>query len=301
MTGSRFFDSGNADYFHIAVSRQCASQCGCHFAEFHLASLPNPFSSDVTLTARMSEHRTVLRSTSTISIITFISRVFGFIRDSRIAFLLGTGDFADAYTIAYRIPNLIRRLVGEGAVSSAFIPVFSEYLAEGKRAKAWEFANTILSAALVLLTLITILGILFSPWIVPLFAHGFNSTPGKYELTIVLNRIMFAYIGLIGISALAMGVLQSFNRFAASALAPVLLNLSVIGFSFLSGFFSSPAVAMAVGVVVGGVLQVAIQLPGLIQSGWHFRWIWIWPIRACGEWESCWCLVCLRSALCTSM
>ena len=222
----------------------------------------------------MSEHRTVLRSTSTISIITFVSRILGYIREARIAALLGTGDFSDAYTIAYRIPNLLRRLVGEGAVSSAFIPVFSEYITKGKRKEAWEFANTLLSAALVFLTVITILGILLSPWIVPIFAYGFKVTPGKLELTTVLNRIMFAYIGLVGISALAMGVLQTFNRFAASALAPVLLNLSVIAFSFLSGFFSSPAVAMAVGVIVGGVLQVAIQLPGLIRSGWRFRWIW---------------------------
>jgi putative peptidoglycan lipid II flippase len=222
----------------------------------------------------MSEHRTVLRSTSTISTITFISRLFGYIRDSRIAFLLGTGDIADAYTIAYRIPNLIRRIVGEGAVSSAFIPVFSEYLTAGKRKEAWEFANAILAAAMVFLTVLTVLGILLSPWIVPVFAYGFKVTPGKLEITTVLNRIMFAYIGLISISALATGVLQSFNRFAAPAFAPVLLNLSVIAFSFFSGFFSSPAIAMAVGVVVGGVLQVSIQLPGLIQSGWRFHWIW---------------------------
>lgn len=222
----------------------------------------------------MSEHRTVLRSTSTISALTFLSRIFGYIRDSRIAFLLGTGDFADAYTIAYRIPNLMRRLVGEGAMSSAFIPVFSEYLVGDKKKEAWEFANTLLTAATVALTILTIFGILLSPWIAPLFAYGFKVTPGKIEATVVLNRIMFAYISLISLSAIAMGVLNSLNRFAASAFAPVLLNLSVIGFSFLSGFFSSPAIAMAVGVVVGGVLQVAIQIPALIRSGWRFRWIW---------------------------
>ena len=209
----------------------------------------------------MSEHRTVLRSTSTISTITFISRFFGYIRDSRIAFLLGTGDMADAYSIAYRIPNLIRRIVGEGAVSAAFIPVFSEYLTAGKRKEAWEFANIILAATMVFLTVLTIAGILLSPYLVPVFAYGFKVTPGKFELTTVLNRIMFAYIALISISALASGVLQSFNRFAAPAFAPVLVNLSIIAFSLLSGFFSNPAVAMAVGVVVGGVLQVAIQLP----------------------------------------
>ena len=108
----------------------------------------------------MSEHRTVLRSTSTISTITFVSRFFGYIRDSRIAFLLGTGDMADAYTIAYRIPNLMRRIVGEGAVASAFIPVFSEYLTAGKRKEAWEFANIMLAAAMVFLTVMTVLGIL---------------------------------------------------------------------------------------------------------------------------------------------
>jgi len=222
----------------------------------------------------MSEHRTVLRSTSTISTIAFISRIFGYIRDSRIAFLLGTGDMADAYSIAYRIPNLIRRIVGEGAVSAAFIPVFSEYLTAGKRKEAWEFVNTMLSAATVFLIVVTVLGILLSPWIVPVFAYGMKAAPGKFELTAVLNRIMFAYIALIGISALATGILQSFNRFAAPAFAPVVLNLSVIGFSFLSGFFSSPAIAMAVGVVVGGVVQVAIQIPDLIRSGWRFRFIW---------------------------
>jgi putative peptidoglycan lipid II flippase len=222
----------------------------------------------------MSEHRTVLRSTSTISTITFVSRIFGYVRDSRIAFLLGTGDLADAYTIAYRIPNVIRRIVGEGAVGAAFIPVFSEYLSEGKRKEAWEFANLMLAAAMVFLTAITILGIVLSPWLAPVFAYGFQMTPGKLEITTVLNRIMFAYIALISISALASGVLQSFNRFTAPALAPVLVNLSIIAFSFLSGFFSNPAIAMAVGVMVGGVLQLAIQIPGLIGCGWRFHWIW---------------------------
>jgi putative peptidoglycan lipid II flippase len=222
----------------------------------------------------MSEHRTVLRSTSTISTIAFISRIFGYIRDSRIAFLLGTGDVSDAFTFAYRVPNLIRRIVGEGAVSSAFIPVFSEYFRGGKRKEAWEFANIMLSAAMVFLVVLTVVGILLSPWIVPVVAYWFKVTPGKFEMTTILNRILVVYIALIGISALATAVLQSFNQFAAPALAPVVLNLTIIGFSFLSGFFSSPAIAMAVGVVVGGVLQVAIQLPGVIRNGWRFHWIW---------------------------
>src|SRR5437016_11943149 len=127
----------------------------------------------------MSEHRHLLRSASVISVATILSRVFGYIRDSRVAFLLGAGTANDAYTVAYLIPNLLRRLVGEGAVSAAFIPVFSRYLAEDREKDAWEFANTMLTLIMVFLTAVTVIGILFSPLIVRLFAAGFGDTPGK--------------------------------------------------------------------------------------------------------------------------
>src|SRR5437867_12296011 len=113
----------------------------------------------------MSEHRHLLKSASLISAFTILSRIFGYIRDSRIAYLLGAGTAADAFTTAYRIPNLLRRLVGEGAVSAAFIPVFSRYIAENKEDDAWEFANTMLTAITAFLTAITIAGILLSPLI----------------------------------------------------------------------------------------------------------------------------------------
>src|SRR5438874_7102776 len=122
----------------------------------------------------MSEHRNLIKSASLISILTIISRVFGYIRDSRIAFLLGAGTAADAYTTAYRIPNLLRRLVGEGAVSAAFIPVFAGYIAQHKKEDAWEFADTMLTLITVFLTAFTIIGIILSPWIVRLFASGFG-------------------------------------------------------------------------------------------------------------------------------
>src|SRR5215471_18311253 len=131
----------------------------------------------------MREHRQLLKSASLISALTIVSRVFGYIRDSRIAFLLGASTAADAYTTAYRIPNLLRRLVGEGAVSAAFIPVFSRYVAEKRNKDAWEFANTMLTLITLLLTAVTIIGIIFSPLIVRLFASGFGDTPGKLELT----------------------------------------------------------------------------------------------------------------------
>src|SRR5262249_42033450 len=131
----------------------------------------------------MHEHRQLLKSASLISTLTIVSRIFGYIRDSRIAFLLGAGTAADAYTTAYRIPNLLRRLVGEGAVSAAFIPVFTQYIAHKKEEDAWEFANTMLTLIMIFLTAITILGILLSPLIVRLFASGFGDTPGKLDLT----------------------------------------------------------------------------------------------------------------------
>src|SRR3954468_11599395 len=121
----------------------------------------------------MSEHRHLLKSASLISALTILSRIFGYIRDSRIAFLLGASTAADAYTTAYRIPNLLRRLVGEGAVSAAFIPVFSRYLAEDRKEEAWEFANTMLTVLTIALTAVTILGIFLSPLIVRIFASGF--------------------------------------------------------------------------------------------------------------------------------
>ena len=222
----------------------------------------------------MSEHRHLLKSASIITALTILSRIFGYVRDSRVAYLLGTGPAADAFTIAYRIPNLLRRLVGEGAVSAAFIPAFSRYLAEDRREEAWEFANALLTIVTALLAVATVLGIVFSNWIVPLLAWGFRVAPAKLALTTLLNRIIFPYIFLICISAFSMGVLNSFHRFAAPAFAPVMLNLSVIGFSFFARSFAEPSMALAIGVVVGGILQVAVQLPSLRKSGFRFRPLW---------------------------
>lgn len=220
----------------------------------------------------MSEHRSVLKSTSTISALTIVSRIFGYIRDNRIAALLGTGDLGDAYAIAFRIPNILRRVVGEGAVSSAVIPVFSQYLAEDKRKDAWAFVNTMLSAAIVFMSIVVILGVLGSSYIATFFASGFS--PEKLHTTTVLNRIIFPYIGLVSLSAIVMSVLNTFGRFGAPAFAPVLLNVSIIGMSFVSDFFPNPAEALSVGVVVGGVMQILAQIPTLVHSGWRFRWLW---------------------------
>jgi putative peptidoglycan lipid II flippase len=220
----------------------------------------------------MSEHRSVLKSTSTISALTIVSRIFGYIRDNRIAALLGTGDLADAYSIAFRIPNTIRRLVGEGAVSASFIPVFTQYLAEGKRKEVWTFVNAILSAAIVAMSIVVIVGILGSSYIVGFFASGFD--PEKLHSTTMLNRIIFPYIGFVSLSAIAMGVLNSFGRFGAPAFAPVLLNVSIITLSLFADLFPNPAMALSVGVVIGGALQILVQIPSLLRVGWRLRWVW---------------------------
>src|SRR5262245_55889695 len=202
----------------------------------------------------MREHRQLLKSASLISALTVVSRVFGYIRDSRIAFLLGASTVADAYTIAYRIPNLLRRLVGEGAVSAAFIPVFSRYIAEKKEKDAWEFASTMLTVITIFLTAVTVAGILFSPLLVRLFASGFGDTEGKLALAAALNRIMFPYIFLISLSALAMGILNSHHRFGPPALSRVVLTVTMVAFSFLGGLFGDVTRRLGIGVVAGGAV-----------------------------------------------
>ena len=219
----------------------------------------------------MSEHGKLLRSASLITAITLVSRVFGYLRDQRIAFLLGAGVEADAYTIAYRIPNLLRRLVGEGAVSAAFIPIFSKYIAKENRKDAWEFANAMLTIVTLGMAGVTVVGIVAAPLLVRAIAYGFADTPGKVEMTALLTRIMFPYIFLISLSALAMGVLHSLHKFAAPAFAPVLLNLSIVGCSFVTELFESPERALAVGVVIGGIAQIAVQVPQLIRNGFRIR------------------------------
>jgi len=222
----------------------------------------------------MSDHRHLLKSASLISALTILSRILGYVRDSRIAFLLGTGDLADAYTIAFRIPNLLRRLIGEGATNAAVVPVLSAYLTDGKKEDAWEFVNVLMTIATIVASTIAVLGVILSPVIVRMFAGGFVSTPGKIEMTSLLNRIMFPYIAFVSVSALCMGVLNSLHRFAAPAFAPILLNLSVIAASLVAGRFSNPAILLGIGVLVGGILQVTIQVLTLRSSGWRWRPAW---------------------------
>ncbi|MFH1888822.1 MAG: murein biosynthesis integral membrane protein MurJ [Candidatus Omnitrophota bacterium] len=216
----------------------------------------------------MSTNKSVARSAGIIGVATFCSRILGFIRDVVIARLFGVYIYAQAFVIAFRIPNLLRDLVGEGAANAALVPVFSEYKARHKDEEFWELANVVLNLLLVIVTAITVLGIIFSPLIVRLIAPGFIADPQKLEITVRLNRIIFPYILLVSLAAYAMGVLNSLKHFSVPAFAPCLLNISIIIFAMI---FGEGVKGLALGVLVGGVLQLAVQIPVLYRKGFHLR------------------------------
>ncbi len=190
-----------------------------------------------------------------------------------IALFLGAGLGADAFFVAFRIPNLLRRLFGEGALSAAFVPTFVDTLQKGGHDEANKLARVTFTVAALILLGVTILGIAFSPAVVKLIAPGFADDPTKFGLTVSLNRIMFPYIFFISLVALAMGVLNSFGYFAAPAAAPVLLNISMItSVSVFCTFFNAhPTYALAGGVVVSGLLQLLLQLPFMRAAGIRLR------------------------------
>jgi len=223
----------------------------------------------------MNEKEHVTRAAGIVGFFTFLSRVLGLARDILIANFFGSGMMADAFFVAFRIPNLLRRLFAEGSFSVAFIPVFTEYLQTRSKEEAFVLARAVSTFLVLILTGITILGIVFSPLIVRIIAPGFGGMGEKYALTVLLTRIMFPYIFLVSLVALFMGILNSLEHFAAPAAAPVFLNLSMIAaLVFLAPSMRTPTVGLAIGVVVGGVIQVALQIPFLMEKGLSFvpRW-----------------------------
>ncbi|MDL1975836.1 MAG: murein biosynthesis integral membrane protein MurJ [Deltaproteobacteria bacterium] len=219
----------------------------------------------------MSEKKELTRAAGVVGGATLLSRILGFIRDMVIASFFGAGLSADAFFVAFRIPNLLRRLFAEGSLTVAFIPVFTEYLAGRGRKDALELAGSVFHLLSLILTAVTLLGILFAPLIVRVMAPGFALSAEKYEITVLLTRIMFPYIFFIGLVALSMGILNALGHFAAPALAPVFLNLAMIVSIFtLSSVFEKPVVALAIGVLIGGALQLALQIPFLLRKGFHF-------------------------------
>jgi putative peptidoglycan lipid II flippase len=216
----------------------------------------------------LTDKKHILKSASIISLVTIVSRILGYVRDQRIALLLGTTPAADAYVLAYRIPNLFRRLVAEGSMTASFIPVFTGYMREKSPEEVWDFANRLFWTLALVAAVITILGMVFSPSVVHVFA-GKNIAGAQ---AVELNRIIFPYLFFIALAALAMGILNCFHVFGLPAATPVFLNIATILFTFavVRQYFKDSATAIAVGVLVGGVLQFLIQVPHLVQKGMKF-------------------------------
>ena len=216
----------------------------------------------------MTDKKHILKSASIISLVTIVSRVLGYVRDQRITLLLGTTLAADAYVLAYRIPNLFRRLVAEGSMTASFIPVFSSYMQEKRKEEVWDFANRLFWTLALAAAVITVLGMVFSPAVVQLFS-GANVAR---DMAVDLNRIIFPYLFFIALAALAMGILNCFHIFGLPAATPVVLNVATILFSMgiVWHHFKDAATSLAIGVLVGGVLQFLIQVPTLVQKGMKF-------------------------------
>jgi len=202
-----------------------------------------------------------------------LSRIMGFVRDLVIALFLGASTGADAFFVAFRIPNLLRRLFAEGALSAAFVPTYVETLRRDGLTEGERLARITFTFTAIALVLVTVAGIVFSPWIVRFIAPGFTKNPDQFLLTVSLNRIMFPYIFFISLTILASGVLNSMGRFAAPAAAPIILNVCMItAVAVFCTFFNvTPNYALAWGVVAAGLLQLALQIPFMWACGIRIR------------------------------
>lgn len=208
----------------------------------------------------------LLKALVTVSGMTLISRVFGFVRDVVIARAFGAGLYTDAFFVAFKLPNLLRRIFAEGAFSQAFVPVLAEYRSQRGESQTRIFVEHIATLLTLVLFMVSLLGILAAPLIVYLSAPGFAAVPSKFDLTVQLLRITFPYILFISLASLAGGILNTYSRFAIPAFTPTLLNLCFIGFAlWLAPYFDPPVLALAWAVFVGGLLQLGFQLPYLAR------------------------------------
>jgi len=219
----------------------------------------------------------VVRSAGLVSVAMAMSRVTGLLREIVMARLFGAGFVYDAFLLGFRIPNLTRDLFAEGALSSAFVPIFTQTLAYKGRKEAALLSNLVATALIIVVGLFCLFGIVFTPAWVNLLASGFHQVPGKFELAVKLTRIMFAFLLLVALAAQAMGVLNACNRFAVPALASTFFNIGSVTFGLILGYIVGPHLGlepitgMSIGVVLGGALQLAWQLPSLRAEGFRFR------------------------------
>ncbi len=218
----------------------------------------------------------IARSAGSVSVAVFMSRILGLVREQVLAGLFGAGTAMDAFVVAFRIPNLLRDLFAEGALSAAFVTVFTEYDSKKSREEAWRLVNNVFTAITIIISLIVMAGMIFSHELVMILAPEFSEVAGKIELTVELTRIMFPFLLMISIAALLMGILNTKGHFFVPALASSCFNLGSIivggGLALLLPRWGYPAITgMAVGTLAGGVGQMAIQLPLVFRHGFSFR------------------------------
>lgn len=206
----------------------------------------------------------LLRALATVSGMTLLSRILGFVRDFVIARAFGAGLATDAFFVAFKLPNLLRRLFAEGAFSQAFVPILGEYKNKRPPEDTKQLVDHVAGMLSIALFVVTAIGIFAAPWLVWVSAPGFAADAGKFELTVTLTRITFPYIFFMSLVALAGGILNSWSRFALPAFTPVLLNLGFIAMAlFATPYFDPPVLALGWAVFIGGLLQLAIQIPAL--------------------------------------
>ena len=218
-----------------------------------------------------------MRAAGVVSAAVFLSRISGLVREMIMARLFGAGQAYDAFLLGFRIPNLTRDLFAEGALSSAFVPVFTQYLATKGKREAAELSNLVATALLLVVGGICVLGIVFSPQLVWLLASGFARVPGKFELAVTLTRVMFPFLLLVALAAQAMGILNALNQFGIPALSSTFFNIGSVAFGLSFGYTVgrwmgvSLVMSMAWGVVFGGAVQWLFQAPSLYRAGISYR------------------------------
>jgi len=213
----------------------------------------------------------LLRAASKVGGWTMLSRILGFVRDILIARVLGAGPLADAFFVAFKLPNFFRRMFAEGTLTVALVPVLSDQREQGE-AQAHDFLNALATLLLIALLLFTLLGMALMPWLLYGFAPGFADEPDRWAMSLDLARLMFPYLGMISLAALSWAVLNTYKHFAVPAASPALLNVAIILAALgLAPSFENPATALAFGVLLGGFLQLAIQFPALKRIGWTPR------------------------------
>jgi putative peptidoglycan lipid II flippase len=213
----------------------------------------------------------LLKSASIVSLLTLASRITGLVRELLIAAAFGASATTDAFNVAFRIPNLLRRLFAEGAFSQAFVPILAESRTRNGDQATHDLVNAVGTVLFGVVAIVSVLGVIGTPVVVWVMASGLKES-GGFDAAVVMTRIMFPYIGFMSLVALSAGILNTWSRFAVPAVTPVLLNLSVIGAAaFMSPLFKAhgiePVYALAVGVMIGGALQLAVQVPALIKIG----------------------------------